>query len=79
MQPLRPTDVPLSERADFIKENGQLIEVQDYYSFNIHVYLVGRLYMNLLYDFSGSLVSVEPAVGQQIISYLNANATQPNT
>lgn len=51
--------LPLAEKADFIKEKGQFIEGQDFYSFFILVYLLNKRQVKLLYDFSGLLVAIE--------------------
>jgi len=49
----------LQEKAAWVQENGQFIEALDYYSFFILVYLLNTQHIKLLYDFSGSLVSIE--------------------
>ncbi|HET9485858.1 MAG TPA: hypothetical protein VFO54_00405 [Chryseosolibacter sp.] len=49
----------LTQKADFVQENGQFIEAQDFYSFFILAYLLHQQKINLLYDFTGLLVSVE--------------------
>lgn len=49
----------LQEKAAWVQEKGQFIEAQDFYSFFVLVYLLNKEHIKLLYDFSGSLVSVE--------------------
>ena len=61
-QPMNQTlfdQLPLAEKADFIQQQGQLIEAQDFYSFFILVYLFDKHHIKLLYDFSGRLVGIE--------------------
>ena len=63
-QPMNQTlfdELPLTEKAAFVQEQGQFIEAQDFYSFFILVYLCHKRHIKLLYDFSGKLVSVEIA------------------
>ncbi|MGC1244209.1 MAG: hypothetical protein WA874_21640 [Chryseosolibacter sp.] len=51
--------LPLSKKAEYVQENGQFIEAQDFYSFFILVYLLNQQEFKLFYDFTGLLVSVE--------------------
>ena len=53
------SNLPLAEKAAWIKTNGQFLEAQDYYSFFIHVYQLNKEHVKLLYDFSGQLVGIE--------------------
>ena len=49
----------LSEKEALIKEKGQLIEAQDFYSFFILIYLLHDCSVKAYYDFSGTLIDVE--------------------
>lgn len=49
----------LPEKAEYVQENGQFVEAQDYYSFFVLIYLLNQQEFKLLYDFTGLLVSVE--------------------
>jgi hypothetical protein len=52
-------NLSLQEKAAWIQEKGQFIEAQDFYSFFVLIYLLNKEHIKLLYDFSGSLVSIE--------------------
>ena len=54
-------NLSLQEKAAWIQEKGQFIEAQDFYSFFVLIYLLNKEHIKLLYDFSGSLVSIESA------------------
>ena len=51
--------MPLSEKAAFVHDKGQFLEAQDFYSFFFLIYSLNKQHIKLLYDFSGTLVSVE--------------------
>ena len=65
-------DLSLPEKADFVRQHGVFLEVQDYYSFFIHVYQVNKDHAKLVYDFSGSLVSIEYEVDSTGENYLSS-------
>lgn len=52
-------DLSLAQQEAFVKEKGQLLEAQDFYSFFTVSYLVNRDPVRLYYDYSGKLVEVE--------------------
>jgi hypothetical protein len=58
-------DLPLTEKANLVREKGRFISAQDFYSYFILTYELTKHPVNLLYNFTGLLVSVEteePAV-----------------
>lgn len=52
-------NLSLPEKESFVKEKGQLLEAQDFYSFFMVSYLVDQDPVRLYYDYSGKLVDVE--------------------
>lgn len=57
-------NLSLSQKESFVKEKGQLLEAQDFYSFFMLTYLLNQDPVRLYYDYSGKLVEVES--GEQI-------------
>lgn len=60
----------LAEKAEFIQENGQFIEAQDFYSFFILIYILNQQHIKLCYDFTGLLVSIEGEKEGTVEDYL---------
>ena len=61
MDETRFNTLSLSQKAEYVTENGHFIEAQDFYSFFTLVYLLNQQEYKLFYDFTGLLVSVEVA------------------
>lgn len=57
-------NLSLSQKESYVKEKGQLLEAQDFYSFIMVSYLVNQEPVRLYYDYSGKLVEVE--TGEQM-------------
>jgi hypothetical protein len=51
--------LPLADRAEFVKKNGNFVEAQDYYSYQVFQYSLERHTVELLYDFDHNLINVE--------------------
>jgi hypothetical protein len=66
------SNLPMAEKAAWIKTNGQFLEAQDYYSFFIHVYQLNQEHVKLLYDFSGQLVGIESEQQSSRDSFLSS-------
>jgi len=64
-------NLSLSEKEDFVKQKGQLIDAQDFYSFFILVYLLNQQHVKLFYDFNGILIDVEADKELNIENYLS--------
>jgi hypothetical protein len=60
MKEMKFKDLPLSEKANLVREKGQFISAQDFYSYFVLIYELKKHQVNLFYDFTGLLVSVEP-------------------
>lgn len=60
MKETKLKDLPLTEKANLVREKGQFISAQDFYSYFILIYELKKHQVSLLYDFTGLLVSVEP-------------------
>jgi hypothetical protein len=52
-------DLTLQAKEKFVKEHGSFVEAQDYYSYRILLYSLDQHHVELLYDFSDDIVSVE--------------------
>jgi hypothetical protein len=72
----------LEGQADFVKNKGNFIEAQDYYSYRVLLYDLDQHHIELLYDFTDRIVSVEfvekkPSgnyLSNQLESYLGDSA-----
>lgn len=53
------SNLSLADKAEFVKKNGNFVEAQDYYSYQVFLYTLERHTVELLYDFDENLVSVE--------------------
>lgn len=51
--------LPLRDKAEFIQKKGDFIEGEDFYSFKILLYTLEDHQVEITYDYSGSLISVE--------------------
>lgn len=51
--------LPLADKAEFVKKNGNFIEAQDYYSYQVFQYTLERHTVELLYDFNHNIINVE--------------------
>jgi hypothetical protein len=49
----------LQGKAELIQKNGSFIEGEDFYSFRILLYTFEQHQVEITYDYSGSLISVE--------------------
>lgn len=49
----------LKDKAELIQKKGSFIEGEDFYSFKILLYTFEQHQVEITYDFSGSLISVE--------------------
>ena len=49
----------LKDKADLIQKKGNFIEGEDFYSFKILLYTFKDHQVEITYDYSGSLISVE--------------------
>jgi hypothetical protein len=52
-------NLSLAGKAEFVKKNGNFVEAQDYYSYQVFLYTLENHNVELLYDFDEHLVSVE--------------------
>jgi hypothetical protein len=66
----------LAEKAEFIQENGQFIEAQDFYSFFILVYILNQQHLKICYDFTGLLVSIEGEKQGNAEDYISSQLEQ---
>lgn len=51
--------LPLRDKAELIQKKGDFIEGEDFYSFKILLYTFEEHQVEITYDYSGSLISVE--------------------
>lgn len=58
MEKIEFHNLSLPEKEDLVKEKGQLIEAQDFYSFFVLVYLFEQHPVKVIYDFSGQLIDI---------------------
>ena len=66
-------NLSLSQQESLVKEKGQLLEAEDFYSFFMVSYLVNQDPVRLYYDYSGKLVEVE--AGEKIEISLQSTTT----
>lgn len=52
-------NLSLEGKADFVMKNASFVEAEDYYSYRILHYALETHHVELLYDFSNKLISVE--------------------
>jgi hypothetical protein len=64
-------NLSLSQKAEFIKKQGTFIEAQDFYSYQILFYRLENHDVELLYDFTNQLVSVEFTEKKPLGDFLN--------
>jgi hypothetical protein len=53
------SNLSLADKADFVRKQGSFIEAQDFYSYHVLLYKLDQHDVELLYDFSNKIVSVE--------------------
>jgi hypothetical protein len=49
----------LRDKADLIQKKGDFVEGEDFYSFKVLLYTFEEHQVEITYDYSGSLISVE--------------------
>jgi hypothetical protein len=64
-------------KADFIQKQGNFVEAEDYYSYRIVKYAVDNHHVEIVYDFSNTILSVEftesKAINPEISSQLESS------
>ena len=59
MEVTRFNNLSLPEKEVLVKEKGQLVQAQDFYSFYVLHYALDEHAIRVTYDFSGRLIDVE--------------------
>lgn len=64
--------LPLQEKAVFIRKHGDFVEGQDFYSYQALFYSFENHIVELLYDFSNQIMSVEFVEQKESETYVSA-------
>jgi hypothetical protein len=52
-------NLSLAQKAEFVQKQGTFVEAQDFYSYHVLYYRLENHEVELLYDFTNQIVSVE--------------------
>jgi len=59
MDEIQFNNLTLQAKAEYVQQKGNFIEAEDYYSYQILRYALDMHHVELLYDYTHSVISVE--------------------